>query len=98
MKLNFSSEYGPEEGVHGDVPQRLFCSETGGEATGTNRPRLGTANVWATEQVAHELMTDTFRAGPRGLPAFLNCCTLTAPPRVPCTWLQTLFRSGVQPS
>src|SRR5437764_13544252 len=95
MKLNFSSEYGPEEGVHGD--ELHSWAEALGEATGTNRPRLGIANVCPTEQCAHELMTDTVRAGPSGLP-LLNCCTLTVPPSVPWTRLQKLFRSGVQPS
>ena len=46
MKLNFTSEYGPEEGVQGDEPQRV--AEALGEATGTNRPRLGIANVCPT--------------------------------------------------
>src|SRR5436305_15261283 len=95
VKLNFSNEYGPVEGVHGDEPHRL--AEAFGEPTGTNRPRLGIANVCPTEQCDHELMTDTVRAGPSGLP-LLNCCTLTVPPIVPCTRLQKLFRSGVQPS
>src|SRR5436190_11571949 len=95
MKLNFSSVYGPEDGVQGDEPHS--SAEAFGEPTGTNRPRLGIANVCPTAQCDHELMTDTLRAGPHGLP-FLNSCTFTVPPIVPWTWLPQLLRSGVQPS
>src|SRR5579875_1073854 len=73
-KLNFSTTCG-EEGVHGEVPQRLALGP--GEASGTNRCRLGIENVCATEQVAHELMTDSFFAGPRGRSPVPNCCTFT---------------------
>src|SRR5215469_3454135 len=95
VKLNFSTEYGPWEGVQGEEGHRL--AEALGEATGTNRPRLGIANVCPTEQDAHESMTDTLRAGPSAFP-LLNCCTFTVPPSVPWTRLKKLFRSGVQPS
>src|SRR5215471_5964559 len=98
MKLNFSRLYGPEAGVQGEVPHRLFCWLVGGEATGTNTPRSGIANVCPTLQSSHELITETVRSGPIGWPAFLNCCTLTVLPSVPWTRLKKLFRSGVQPS
>ena len=51
VKLNFTSEYGPEEGVQGDEPQRGVAESIVGEATGTNRPRLGIANVCPTVAV-----------------------------------------------
>jgi len=56
-----------------------------GEETGTNRCSPGIANVCPTLQCDHALITDTFRADPRGLPVSLNCCRLTVLPIVPST-------------
>src|SRR5690348_2278164 len=95
-KLNDSTACGPE--VQGDTPHRLLAeSRAFGEATGTNRCSAGIAKVWATVQPAQELITETFRGGV-ATPLLLMMLRFTVPPIVPWTWLQKLFRSGVQPS
>src|SRR5215470_4257503 len=97
LKLNFSKAYGPD--VHGDCPHSEFADSTGpGEATGTNRCRLGIANVCPTLQPDQPLINDSVLVTPLGWFVSLNYCTVTVPPSVPCTWLQKLLRRGVQPS
>src|SRR5580704_11816863 len=96
LKLNVSTAWGPD--VQGEVPHRLLAESMAfGEATGMNRFRAGIAKVCATVQPAQELITETGRVGV-ATPLLLTTLRFTVPPIVPWTWLQKLFRSGVQPS
>ena len=58
MKLKVSLAYGLPLVTHGESLHRLFADSWAfGEATGTNTPRPGIANVCPTLQSDHELMT-----------------------------------------
>src|ERR1019366_2785752 len=86
VKLNCTTVTGPE--VQGDVEHRLlFALKVVGDATGTFRPIPRIENVTPTEHCNHEFRNDT------GLPF-----TYSTFPRVPVTFPQYGFRSGVQPS
>src|SRR5258708_25819376 len=96
LKLKVSTAWGPD--VHGETLHRLLAeSRAFGEATGMNRPRDGIAKVWPTVQPAQPLITETRRVGV-ATPLLLTMLRFRVPPIVPWTWLQKLFRGGVQPS
>src|SRR5215469_6421160 len=89
MKLKVSLAYGLPLVTHGEELHRLFAESWAfGEATGTNTPSSGIANVCPTLQSDQELMSDVVRLLTYSLPCWSNCETVTVPPIVPCTWLK----------
>ena len=84
MKLNFCSVKGPD--TQGELPHS--DADASGEPTGTNRCRLGIANVCPTAQCAQPLRVGVTCTGPIGLLVSLNCWKAMTPPLVPWTWLQ----------
>src|SRR5438132_1440166 len=89
MKLKVSLAYGLPLGTHGEELHRLFAESWAfGEATGTNTPRPGIANVCPTLQSDHELMIGVVSLVTYSLPCWSNWDTVTVLPIVPCTALK----------
>src|SRR5262249_10046016 len=84
MKLNLSSEYGPD--TQGAVPHGP--ADASGESTGTKSCRLGIANVCPPVQCDQPFSVGVMAPGPLGLLGAVNCRMAMTPPIVPWTWLQ----------
>src|SRR5215468_3151145 len=89
MKLKVSLAYGLPCVTHGEELHRLFAERSAfGEATGTNTPSSGIANVCPTLQSDHPLMSGVVLLVTYSLPCWSNCEKVAVPPIVPCTWLK----------